>query len=703
MALTAAQLTVKVNADTKGALAGLAATDAAVAKSGGGLASFASSAAKVAPGAMIAAGAIAGIGVAVGVAVHAAGDFQQQLTRLVTDAGENADHLNMVRKGILQLATDTGTSTDQLTSGMYVIESAGYHGAAGLHVLKDAAEGAKVGQADLGTVANATSTLMTDFKNANLDSTTAVNALIATVSHGKTTLEDLSGALAMVAPTAAASSVKLNDMLGAMATMTGEGVPAADAATYLRQMLIAMQAPASAARGTLKEIGLTTQQVADAMHQSLPGALTLITDHLKQKFPEGSAAYVAALKNIAGGSRQMQGMLDLTGSHLSTFGENVKTITAQVAKGGKGITDWDTVQGNFNFQMGKAGAAVQVLAITVGSALLPPLTRLVGALAPLLANFASWVAALLQNKQAMQVIAPILGVLAGVIGGVMVAALVSMAAAAWAALAPFLVFAAPFILVGAAIAALVIGFKLLYDHVEGFRNLVNLLITVLKVSFQGAVQGAGVILGWLGDHVGFLGQIFAAFGQGIQIDIRAAGIILGWLGDRFGDIGRGIQIDIQAAGTALGWLGDRFTQIGDFIVGVWQSLTTAVKREINLIISLVNRMISFIDGVHINLPSVAGFGGGTIGFHIPLLPQLASGGLVASGGLALVGERGPEIVSLPGGASVLPNPQSRALAAGAGQGGEQTIIIQLDGRTIAQTTAKHMPSVLRLTTGVRGF
>src|SRR5690348_1221802 len=81
----------------------------------------------------VAAGAVvaAGIGIA-GASVAMAADFQESMTQLVTGAGESKANLQAVSDGILGIARDTGTSTSQLAQGMYMVESAGYHGAAGL-------------------------------------------------------------------------------------------------------------------------------------------------------------------------------------------------------------------------------------------------------------------------------------------------------------------------------------------------------------------------------------------------------------------------------------------------------------------------------------------------------------------------------------------------------------------------------------------
>lgn len=364
MSITAASLMVRVGADTAAAEAGIARV-AQMLLPGGALAL----------GIAAAATAAVGIGVA---ATKMAGDFQAGMASIVTGAGESQSNLQLISDGVLQIAKDTGSTTQQLVSGLYMIESGGYRGQKALDILRNAAEGAKVGAADLGTVADATDTILKNFGEHGMTSATAVNTLIATVANGKTHMEDLASSLSGVLPTAAAVGVSLNDVMAAMATMTGEGVDAANASTYLRQTLLALTAPAPKAVAALKSVGLTTQQVSDAMKTSLPGALELITDAVGKKFPVGSAAYVGALKDIAGGSKQIQGMLDLTGQHLATFKSDVDLIGGAAKKGGSAINGWALVQSTFNQKMDRAKEVVQTFFISLGTHLLPVATQLAG-------------------------------------------------------------------------------------------------------------------------------------------------------------------------------------------------------------------------------------------------------------------------------------------------------------------------------------
>jgi len=334
-------------------------------------------------------------GAALGVtAVKAAEDFQAGLTSLVTGANETgtltSGNLKVVGDGIKQLSVDTGESTKQLISGMYMIESGGYHGAAGLAILKAAAMGAKTSTSDLGVTADATDTILKNFGNTGISATQVVNGLVATVKHGKVYMQDLAGSLSQVLPTAAAAGVGLNDVEAAMSTMTAGGTKADQAATFLRQTLIALEAPSAKGAKALASVGLSTQAVADAMHKSLPGALQLITDDLKKKFPEGSAAYLNAIKDISGGSRTMQGMLLLTGQHLSVFKQNVDEITGAVKEGGGAINGWAMTQQNLATQVDRVKAAGHILLISIGGQLLPALTDAAKYLVPVVTGFSTW-------------------------------------------------------------------------------------------------------------------------------------------------------------------------------------------------------------------------------------------------------------------------------------------------------------------------
>lgn len=572
----------------------------------------------------IVAGGLLGIGAAaIGVGIKSlmmAGDFQQATTTLVTGAGEQQKNIEMVRQGILKMATDTGTSTKQLVDGMYMIESAGYHGADGLKVLKVAAEGAKVGNADLGVTADAVTTILTDYHMNADQAAQAMNGLVATVAGGKTHMQDLARSLSGILPTASAAHVGLKDVEAAMATMTGEGVPASNAATYLRQTILALEAPSSKAEKALASVGLSSQQVATEMQKSLPDALQMITQAVGKKFPEGSAQYVAAIKDISGGSKTMQGMLDLTGDHMKTFKDNVKNIGDAVSKGGKSINGWADVQKTFNFQMDKAKEVAETLGIKIGTVLLPIATKFMTWLlnngVPILNRFADW----FQNQGI-----PAIQRFAGWIQQNVVPVLMAMGQWIATQLVPVLERFGQWFLQSAVPALQAFG-----------QVIMTQVVPAIAAFMQPTMDG----LGWIKDHWkqiwDTLGPIVVGVFNVIKGIIQVAWAVISGIFK--------VAMDLIKGNWSGAW-----NDLKDMLHGVWDGITSIFKGGADEVIGIINGMINGLDSIGIDI--------GPVHIHpsIPTIPMLAAGGSVGPGMPFIAGERGPELITAGmNGASVTP-------------------------------------------------
>lgn len=556
-------MVVEYVADTSKLVSGVKNVKDAAGEGASALTGFATGAAVLATTALV------GVGVA---SVKMAGDFQSSITALETGAGESAANIKMVSDGILDMAPKVGETTQQLTDGMYMIESAGFHGADALTILKDAAEGAKVGNSDLGTTAQAVTGIMLNYKDSNMTAAQAVNDLVATVGAGQVHMQDLALAMANVEPIAAKAGVSLTDISAAMATMTAKTIPAADAATYLRQTIMSIENPTKKASDEMKSLGLKSSDVAAEMKKSLPDALQMITDAAGKKFPVGSAGYIAAIANMVGGTKSMQGIMNLTGSDMATFKQNVEDISNKVKAGGDNISGWAKVQQDFNQKMAQAQATVEVLGIKIGTTLLPALNRLVdGFSSPAFQQFATtvaggittallglingistlagWIPRLIAYFQQNTVAAAVLTVavitLAGAIVGALVVAYAMEIAAAASVAAGFLAVAWPVIAVVAAIAGLVAIVVILYQRFAPVREVVDsvgktfqmlwgVIMSALMPAWtelMGAINNAmplwqtlGAIL--LGTVVVVIGVVVAAFeGLAVGIGFAITGVI----------------------------------------------------------------------------------------------------------------------------------------------------------------------------------
>ena len=95
---------------------------------------------------------------------------------------------------------------------------------------------------------------------------------------------------------------------------------------------------------------------------------------------------------------------------------------------------------------------------------------------------------------------------------------------------------------------------------------------------------------------------------------------------------------------------------------IWDGVKSAIKAPLNAIISMINKFISGLN--KLKIPDwVPGVGGK--GINIPTIPMLAKGTNFFKGGMAIVGEQGPELVELPTGSKVYPNKETMGMLGGA--------------------------------------
>lgn len=439
--------------------------------------------------------AILGLGVAAGEAVkktvEMAGDFQVQMTRVRTGAGEAAANMKLVSDGVLAMAGRVGQSTTELTAGLYMVESASYHGTDALKVLETAAEGAKVGAADLRTTTDAVTTAMNAYKSGAGSVVPVMNALIGTEAEGKTNLEALAGSMSAILPTAAAAKVSLHEVLGAMATMTAQGTSAKVAATYLRMTIGMLANPTAKARTEMKNLGLdavtvssnlgknglasTLTMLTDAIEKHMGPAGTVLIDQLRDaagsttayqkilaNLPPTQQTYIGALATMVGGTKSMMGALQLTGPHMADFKKNTAGIAEHVKEGGKQVEGWADVQKNFNQRLDQAKASAQALGIQIGTVLMPYVQKLIS----WIAQSVTW---LTQHQTAAKTLAIVIGgVLLFSIAAV-TGALIGMAAAA--AMNPMTWIVLGVMALIAAIVLLVVYWKQIWGAIKDIAQL----------------------------------------------------------------------------------------------------------------------------------------------------------------------------------------------------------------------------------------
>lgn len=95
---------------------------------------------------------------------------------------------------------------------------------------------------------------------------------------------------------------------------------------------------------------------------------------------------------------------------------------------------------------------------------------------------------------------------------------------------------------------------------------------------------------------------------------------------------------------------------------VFSFIGKIIKGSINLWIGFINLLIRGINKINFKVPNwVPGMGGKQVGFNVPEIPKFAKGTNYFSGGPAIVGENGPELVYLPRGSRVISNDKTEKI------------------------------------------
>lgn len=317
------------------------------------------------------------------------------------------------------------------------------------------------------------------------------------------------------------------------------------------------------------------------------------------------------------------------------------------------------------FGIGLAKIATDSGLLTAVTDAIQGITNAFTSVTPYLIEFFNFLA---NNQQALIVVA-------GLIGGLLTAAVVGLVVAFGPMIAAALAFAAAGGAIALAISFLLPYFQMIADAALPVLTQITEGIRAFIVEHMPAFQAfwdviKGIFTFALGFIKGFIETTWkgiAQFFKGIwEVITGIFRIALGLIEVIFGVFQGVFTGDWNKAWQTIS-LGfkDIWEGIKSFFKGILDTMVGYLKTAANTFIGLINGMISGVNNVAHKIP-------GAEGINIPLIPHLAKGTSFFPGGVALVGEEGPELVTLPRGSQVTPNSQ----LGGAGANIYQTNYIQ---------------------------
>lgn len=384
------------------------------------------------------------------------------------------------------------------------------------------------------------------------------------------------------------------EILGFAGSLSSVGIAAEAGGSAFSKVMIEMQLATETGGENLENFasvaGMTTDQFARAFREDASQALIAFISGLQGAESQGMSA-IKVLDDIGITEVRMRDALLRAAGAGDLFAESI-SLGTQAWRDNVALTEEaEQRYGTTESKLKIMRNQLNDVAITFGEILLPPLLKVTEKVG----QFAEWL-----NKLDPATKNTIL-----VIGGVV------------AAIGPLLLIVGK---VMSAIAAL------------------TPVITAIKVALTGLVAGASAPFVLVGAAI--VGAIALIYHFRDEIG-AVLGAAIDWVGEKlqaFADFFTGV-----------------FEAIRDNTIGVFERMWDGIKQIINWVIDGINTMVRALNALSFDVPDwVPGLGGKKFGFNLSEIPHLADGGNITQPGLALVGEKGPELLRLPRGAQVEP-------------------------------------------------
>ena len=355
MATSVAQLLVAITADTKGLNAGLASATKSTSAFG-------------ATAGALGTAAVVGIAAAGAAAVKLGLDFDRSFTRIQAISNTSADAIEGMKDQVLTLAGATAQSPTELADALYFLASAGLDAAEVMPALEASARASAVGLGETADVANIVASALNAYADTGLTAAKATDVLVAAVREGRAEPEEFANALGRILPIASTVGVTFDQVAASMSTLSNIGLDVNEAVTAMRGVLQALAAPGKQAAEAMAAIGLSSQDMLDAISEK--GIIGAIRDLDKAAKAQTTtdAAYNNVLRQIIPNVRSLTGVFGLTTQEA----EKVDAIFQKVLHSSGDLGDaFRTTAEQDSFRLTKAINDIVVGLTRLGTSVLP--------------------------------------------------------------------------------------------------------------------------------------------------------------------------------------------------------------------------------------------------------------------------------------------------------------------------------------------
>lgn len=373
-----------------------------------------------------------------------------------------------------------GVSVHKIADGYLDLVKRGYSGQQAVGSMKSMIEGSIASGDDFNDVIKVSAQTMESFglrakTTAGMvrNSKITVNDLAYAADATSTNFQDLGVGMQYVGSTAHQAGFSLSETASAMGILSNNGLEADKAGTGLHKAIQGLISPSAQAKGDLKKLGLTTQDFVDksGKMKSMSDIFGMLSNHMKGLKANEKTDIFHALFGTTGQAAGV--ILANNASKLAELNKRVKDSYKNNYVANLAAKNGNTAKQN----MEKMKQSVDVLAIQMGTLLLPALTKVTNIVSKFAQKLIQAPRPIRQLALGAVIAAAALGPLAVVMGNLMITfqGLSKLLGAAFL----------PVSLTVAVIAALAVGFALAYSNCKPFHDAVDKLIAKLRELFSG--------------------------------------------------------------------------------------------------------------------------------------------------------------------------------------------------------------------------
>ena len=309
-------------------------------------------------------------------AIKLASDFNESMTKIQTLVGTSGDEVEKLKQKVLDLAGETAQAPKDLAEGLFFIQSAGFKGQEGLDALEVSAKGAAIGMGELKDIANATTSIMTAYKDQNMTAAQAGDLLHETLKQGKFDAAEFMNKIGQVLPTAAAFGISFEQLGAAVATMSKVSGDAAGSLTAVNQLMMQLKKPSEQQKEILDKIFGSYDNLNRELQDNFMGTL--------EKIFTGLEGNDEALVKVFGSARAVKAAFATVGLQGETFRQVLDGMYKSTGNVDEGFA---VVSQDSAFKFKKALADLKVAAIQLGTQIMPIATKIADAISKLAKKF----------------------------------------------------------------------------------------------------------------------------------------------------------------------------------------------------------------------------------------------------------------------------------------------------------------------------